>query len=288
MAVSGKTAVVPNTIWSNSDVELCCDPCKDDQNVKARGYCDDCQEYLCSACFTSHGRTKASKHHKLHERPDDDKMTILDDKCQLHCKELIKFFCHTHKYLGCHICMVLKHKPCEVDYISDKCPGIAESEEYNGTLKKLAVKIQEVEDLETKILDRSSGANAYFTKALKEIDDFECRMINRIKAMKMKVVSNAVAVNESMKKVMKTSKENCSTNVADMKQLQLYLRGNKHSRDERELYMAIKRAESKMEDLNVHEIRREIRRKTVRHIFKENEELETALNKYDSLGHLWY
>ena len=287
MAVSGKKALVSNIIWPDSDVDLCCVPCNvDDQNVKARGYCEDCQDYLCSACFTSHRKNKASKHHKLHERPDADELTILDDKCQLHNNEIIKFYCPTHKELGCHDCMVLKHKPCEVDYISDKSRGIAKNAEYNETLMKLEEKIKKVEDLEVEILERSSEANAYFTQSLKDIDDFESQMIYRIKAMKMKVVSNAVAVNESMKKVVMTSNENCSTNVAEMKQLQLYLRENKDSRDERELYIAIKRAESKMEDLNVHEERQKIRRKTVRREFRRNAELEIALGKYDSLGYM--
>lgn len=43
-----------------------CDLCKTaGDEVKAEGYCADCDERLCSTCYRSHSRSKASKHHVL-------------------------------------------------------------------------------------------------------------------------------------------------------------------------------------------------------------------------------
>ncbi|XP_053389767.1 uncharacterized protein LOC128552736 [Mercenaria mercenaria] len=46
-----------------------CDPCKiAGEEIDAKGYCDDCEEYLCSNCFRSHSRSKATKQHNLMDK----------------------------------------------------------------------------------------------------------------------------------------------------------------------------------------------------------------------------
>ncbi|XP_045178178.2 uncharacterized protein LOC123538277 [Mercenaria mercenaria] len=49
-----------------------CDPCKHaGDEVEAAGFCRNCEDYLCSTCFRSHARNKASRYHVL---LDKDKM----------------------------------------------------------------------------------------------------------------------------------------------------------------------------------------------------------------------
>ncbi|XP_053385830.1 uncharacterized protein LOC123538693 [Mercenaria mercenaria] len=46
-----------------------CDPCKTaGEEIEATGYCENCGEYLCSSCFRSHSRSKATKHHNLMDK----------------------------------------------------------------------------------------------------------------------------------------------------------------------------------------------------------------------------
>ncbi|XP_053390891.1 uncharacterized protein LOC128553740, partial [Mercenaria mercenaria] len=46
------------------------------------------------------------------------------EKCQVHKKEVIKFFCPKHEALGCNDCIVLNHRACDIDYIHKKCAEI--------------------------------------------------------------------------------------------------------------------------------------------------------------------
>ncbi|XP_060604279.1 uncharacterized protein LOC132757108 [Ruditapes philippinarum] len=285
MAVSGRKAVAPIKGWFDSNINHFCDPCKTDgQNVKARGYCEDCQEYLCSSCFSSHRKTKASKHHKLHERSDATNTSILDDKCPFHNTEIVKFFCPRHEELGCHDCMVLKHRTCDLDYIPDTCKGIADSKEYDDTLKMLELKLQAAGNLEREISDKTTEADECFNQALKDIDDFEYRIINRIKEMKTKAVENAKQINESNKRALKTRHEDCSKMLSDVKQLQASLKDNKTSGKEREIYIAVKKAKSLAVDEIRTEVLTEIRKLKTTYTFKRNEEMEYALFKNISLG----
>ncbi|XP_060588305.1 uncharacterized protein DDB_G0279899-like [Ruditapes philippinarum] len=287
MAVSGRKAVAPITDWFDSDKNHFCDPCKTDgQSVKARGYCEDCQEYLCSSCFSSHRKTKASKHHKLHERSDATNTSILDDKCPFHDTEIVKFFCPRHEELGCHDCMVLKHRTCDLDYIPDTCKGIADSKEYDDTLKMLELKLQATKNLDREISDKTTEADDCLTQALKDIDDFEYLIINRIKEMKTKAVENAKQMNESNKRTLKTAHEECSKVSSEMKQLQASLRDNKTSGKEREIFIAVKKAKSLADDEKNTEVLTVLRKLKTTCTFKRNEEIETALFKNTLFGTL--
>jgi hypothetical protein len=182
--------------------------------------------------------------------------------------------------------MVLKHRPCELDYIPDTCKGIADSKEYDDTLKMLELKIQAAENLEREISDKTTEADDCFNQALKDIDDFEYQIINRIKEMKTKVVENAKHINESNKRALKTAHEECSKMSSDMKQLQASLRDNKTSGKEKEIYLAVKKAKSLADDGKITAAMTELRKLKTRCIFEQNEEIENALFKNTSLGTL--
>ncbi|XP_060588298.1 uncharacterized protein LOC132743753 [Ruditapes philippinarum] len=287
MAVSGRKAVAPTTGWFDSDKNHFCDPCKTDgQSVKARGYCEDCQEYLCSSCFSSHRKTKASKHHKLHERSDATNTSVLDDKCPFHDTEIVKFFCPRHEELGCHDCMVLKHRTCDLDYIPDTCKGIADSKEYDDTLKMLELKLQATKNLDGEISDKTTEADDCLTQALKDIDVFEYLIINRIKEMKTKAVEHAKQMNESNKRTLKTAHAECSKVSSEMKQLQASLRDNKTFGKEREIFIAVKKAKSLADDEKNTKVLTVLRKLKTTCTFKRNEEIETALFKNTLFGTL--
>ena len=99
----GKTAVNKS---SDEYFEYKCDPCKTaGDNAEAEGFCADCGEYLCSNCFSSHSRNKASKHHRLLNREDMPKKSNKTcDPCKSagdvketvgYCKDCREYMCET-------------------------------------------------------------------------------------------------------------------------------------------------------------------------------------------------
>ncbi|XP_060604278.1 uncharacterized protein LOC132757107 [Ruditapes philippinarum] len=182
--------------------------------------------------------------------------------------------------------MVLKHRTCDLDYIPDTCKGIADSKEYDDTLKMLELKLQAAENLEREISDKTTEADGCLTQALKDIDDFEYRIINRIKDMKTKVVENAKQIKESNKRALKTAHEECSKVSSEMKQLQAGLKDNKTSGKERELFIAVKKAKSLANDEKSTKVLTEIRKLKTTYTFKRNEDIENVLFKKTLLGTL--
>ncbi|XP_053391556.1 E3 ubiquitin-protein ligase TRIM33-like [Mercenaria mercenaria] len=140
MAVSGrKVADFQGSLSKGSaeDFDHRCEPCLAiGQQIEAHGFCVDCQEHLCKNCFAYHQRLKANKHHQLVNKDNMAKHAVskesdkCTEKCQVHKKEVIKFFCPKHEALGCNDCIVLNHRACDIDYIPDKCAGIGDSAEF--------------------------------------------------------------------------------------------------------------------------------------------------------------
>ncbi|XP_053389352.1 E3 ubiquitin-protein ligase TRIM33-like, partial [Mercenaria mercenaria] len=156
MAVSGrKVSGIHGSVSKGSaeDFDHRCEPCLAiGQHIQSRGFCVDCQEYLCKNCFAYHKRTKASKHHQLLDKSNmgghivgNKSLAMCTEKCVIHKKEIIKFFCTDHEFLGCTDCITLNHRTCKIDYIPDKCAGIGDSDEYRKTLRELDRKMKDID-----------------------------------------------------------------------------------------------------------------------------------------------
>lgn len=110
-----------HSIYSSDETtELFCDTCAADEKiVTARGYCADCEEYLCTECVDFHRRQKLLKTHVIIEgeqMPSKKARDVKDkcvDKCAFHCDKVIEFICKSCDTLGCYVCMVTHHKKCD-------------------------------------------------------------------------------------------------------------------------------------------------------------------------------
>lgn len=172
---------------TNSD-DIHCNPCQlDSRQVKAKGYCQICGEYLCSTCVDYHRRFKISQSHRI---LSPSKMQIAGSKrfstvtsgtepCELHTDEVIKFYCHGHDSVCCSVCATLNHRTCKINFIPDIAKNFKKSKEYRAfkeSLSQFDVRMDElhqhIQDVEKTADETSSLAVNGIWKFRKEIKEY--------------------------------------------------------------------------------------------------------------------
>ncbi|XP_045174548.2 uncharacterized protein LOC123535858 [Mercenaria mercenaria] len=297
MAVSGrKVSDFQGSISKGSaeDFDHRCEPCLAiGQQIEAHGFCVDCQEYLCKNCFAYHQRIKATKHHHLVNKDNMDKHAVIKkesdectEKCQVHKKEVIKFFCPTHEALGCNDCIVLDHRACDIDYIPDKCAGIGDSAEFREVLRKLDQKVNEAEDVTKLASCRENELDSCHDRLLKEITMFRKEINDRLDQLQKQMQTDADKKKSTDKQTVKKVLETCTKFSSDIKQLQSRLQDYKASQQNGQLYITMKQAKYKLKSDEIKEADRILEKTNMQYTFEQNQDLEDILSRQNALGNL--
>ena len=114
-----------------------CEPCDESrgENVKAKCFCKNCNQFLCTECHTVHGRLMATKGHVI--QTGADMPPSMADKppryetCDDHPKRLKDQFCYHHGALICSMCCSASHSMCDTKSVEDTCKYIQLSEVDN-------------------------------------------------------------------------------------------------------------------------------------------------------------
>ena len=114
-----------------------CEPCDESRgkNVKAKCFCKNCNQYLCTECHSVHGRLMATKGHVI--QTGADMPPSMADKppryetCDDHPKRLKDQFCYHHGVLICSMCCSASHSMCDTKSVEDTCKYIQLSEVDN-------------------------------------------------------------------------------------------------------------------------------------------------------------
>ena len=114
-----------------------CEPCDESRgkNIKVKGFCKNCNQYLCTECHTVHGRLMATKGHVI--QTGTDMPPSMADKppryelCDDHPKRLKDQFCYHHGALICSMCCSASHSMCDTKSVEDTCKHIQLSEVDN-------------------------------------------------------------------------------------------------------------------------------------------------------------
>ena len=117
--------------------DLYCEPCDESRgkNVKAKCFCKNCNQFLCTECHTVHGRLMATKGHVI--QTGTDMPPSMADKppryetCDDHPKRLKDQFCYHHGALICSMCCSTSHSMCDTKSVEDTCKYIQLSEVAN-------------------------------------------------------------------------------------------------------------------------------------------------------------
>ncbi|XP_045172885.2 uncharacterized protein LOC123534630 [Mercenaria mercenaria] len=296
MAVSGrKLSDFQGSILLGSAEEFdhSCKPCLTiGQHVAAHGFCVECQENLCKTCFECHKRTKASRNHQLLDKDNSEKHIAnkeseeCTEKCSVHKKEIIKFFCLTHKALGCNDCVILDHRTCKIDYIPDKCAGIGDSEEYRDIMEKLNEKMNDAEDVMKKAEVRNKEIDECHARIMKEILNFRKEINERLDQLQQEIQKSADEKKSNDEKIIQMVLDECANMSSYIKKLQSSLEANKTSKQNGQLYINIKRAEGKLKSDEVKKAVGNLAKTDMQYSFKRNTDLENVLSKDNIFGNL--
>mgnify|MGYP007091349233 FL=1 len=96
---------------------LSCDVCSAD--VVPFGQCHTCNGNLCQQCYQTHPTARLFKGHVVSLLFTDQAgetvsptLDITDEKCSIHTREFISFYCEQHDSTGCGVCMTKNHRQC--------------------------------------------------------------------------------------------------------------------------------------------------------------------------------
>ncbi|XP_045188165.2 transcription intermediary factor 1-alpha-like [Mercenaria mercenaria] len=172
MEVSGRT----KSNQEDGKENILCQPCHGDgDNVPAEGYCETCHEYFCSSCLKFHRKQSVSKNHVIKSKDEMPRVKIQTDPCSelcaFHHTEIVKFYCQGHNSVGCGDCMVLEHKSCKVQLVSDVSGNYGNSDELEQIKRK-------IEDLRKDI----SASKHEIKRSLQVVEDVKIKIIKDIKS----------------------------------------------------------------------------------------------------------
>ncbi|XP_060558091.1 uncharacterized protein LOC132718414 [Ruditapes philippinarum] len=297
MAVSGRKQVdLIGSVEAGSteDFDHCCEPClTTGQRIEAHGFCVTCQEYLCKNCHDVYRKTKVLRNHQILQRIDFDKIQATrksnnecTEMCQVHKKEIIKFYCPSHHALGCNDCITLGHRTCKVDYIPEKCVGVADGKKFDGVMKKLDEKLKEASEISKKAKNSRSNINDYNKEIIKAITEFRKEINDRLDLMQKDVLNNAEEIKSNTNKIIQHVLDTCENMISSIKGLQLSLHASKSNHQDGQLYIDIKRAESTLKSDKLNDAEQTLRHTNMHYSFQRNSELETLFCKKMVFGEI--
>ena len=114
-------------VSSEESFTIACNPCEYDHISKeAASYCQECAEYLCESCKTSHGKLKLTRSHKLLSgelmppKRSEGEMAVLDTVLCSCMQNKVSVYCKEHCSLVCVNCNALHHRRCKTSDIADE------------------------------------------------------------------------------------------------------------------------------------------------------------------------
>ena len=149
-------------VSSKESFTIACDPCEYDHiSKKAASYCQECAEYLCESCKTSHGKLKLTRSHKLLSgelmppKRSEGEMAVLDTVLCSCMQNKVSVYCKEHCSLVCVNCNALHHRRCKTSDIADESNDfvVDSTEETIGNLNELNETITALQESREKDLN---------------------------------------------------------------------------------------------------------------------------------------
>ncbi|XP_053392044.1 E3 ubiquitin-protein ligase TRIM71-like [Mercenaria mercenaria] len=172
---------------SDADFELTCTPCEEGNiREEAVKHCPECQEYLCTACTMHHGRQKATRTHKLLERDEAKKGSLVaKTKCHYHPDREIEMYCGKHDMVYCVMCIATEHRLCEgVNRIEDESKSLVDQTEINHVLDETRNATDRIKALIIKQQKNKTSLEEQRNHIEDKLEKDEIRLIEHIRKLK--------------------------------------------------------------------------------------------------------
>ncbi|KAL4230610.1 hypothetical protein ACF0H5_010987 [Mactra antiquata] len=166
-----------NTSTSDDINGSLCEPCiRARKWTTARGYCQNCEEFLCMDCLTVHNNLRLTRSHTIldkHQTPIQRENISTSDICVQICKahrpEIIKYFCKDHEVPGCTDCMTLNHTSCTKCRIQDVSVGFTETNEFKSVKESLNILLDQLKRMKKDLKENVETMDEMFENVKKEI-----------------------------------------------------------------------------------------------------------------------
>ncbi|XP_060558517.1 E3 ubiquitin-protein ligase TRIM33-like [Ruditapes philippinarum] len=295
MAVQGKWENTELLSSSDEDLKIYCQPCDHDgPRMPAFGFCTDCREHLCETCFNLHKRHTLSRDHILLEKSNMPQTFIsatgsqaetLTTSCSHHQKEMIKFFCHDHKALLCHVCITMDHPrtSCKVNYIPEISASIIDSKEYQDILKAIEDVSKDFDSKFEYLKKMIEKSDKSLTDAMADLRKFRIEINERLDKLESETETIAKAIQQETSLNLEKFKTKCEEVTKSLTPwLDTIPHLNKQMQADR-LFMQIKLAEQMIQDYK--ETILQIAANDVKQYkFEPNKDLKSLLHEEKFLG----
>ena len=199
-------------VSSEESFTIACDPCEYDHiSKKAASYCQECAEYLCESCKTSHGKLKLTRSHKLLSgelmppKRSGGEMAVLDTVLCSCMQNKVSVYCKEHCSLVCVNCNALHHRRCKTSDIADESNDfdVDSTEETIDNLNELnetITALQESREKDLNILsleakdcqDRAKQFREELSRNLERMETKTLSDINVFKTQETKTINQQI------------------------------------------------------------------------------------------------
>ncbi|XP_045174717.2 uncharacterized protein LOC123536015 [Mercenaria mercenaria] len=180
----------------------------------------------------------------------------------------------------------MDHRTCKIDYIPDNCAGIGDSEEYKGTMWLLNQKLKEIDSVMKKATVRDKEIDVCYDNLIQEIVKFRKEINDRLDQLQKQIEKEADRKKSDDKQVIKKALQTCTNVSADMNKLQSNLSSNNQSKQNGQLYINIKQAQSNLKSDEIEKAEETLEKTNMQYTFERNKNLEDILFKPNILGSL--
>jgi len=174
-----------------------CDLCAEgDENIPADTYCTVCNEFMCTPCATVHQRSRLGRNHKLVDKESmprkrsEKGQEYVNEYCEDHPQELVKYYCPTHGDLLCGDCIVKNSHTCKMQVIAEVSEGYRNSTEFKQhevQLKKLTDKISKTKH---HVASKEVSVEDSKNQSVKQVRKFQAELINAINKVADKITTD--------------------------------------------------------------------------------------------------
>ncbi|XP_053381589.1 uncharacterized protein LOC123544631 [Mercenaria mercenaria] len=202
-----------------------CEPCqRGNTTTKAVGLCIECEEYMCQTCFDHHLKAKICMNHNL---VDDLKSSMTGrsedvERCKEHDSEIVKYYCCTHKTVGCGDCMLSGgHNACKPENIKHLAKNFKNEKAFKDIVKQVE-DIEKDKNLIEKInRDNQRKIKEVNEKAVSEVRKFRTDVNNFLDEAEANILSKIKSVtseNHEQMAIMGRAIESISIELDDVRQ----------------------------------------------------------------------
>ncbi|XP_053395676.1 E3 ubiquitin-protein ligase TRIM71-like [Mercenaria mercenaria] len=229
--------------------EILCQPCHGEgDEVTAEGYCENCNEYFCSLCLKVHRKMAVTKNHVIKSKVDMPRTNIQSDPCvepcDIHKTEIVKYYCHKHDSVGCGDCMVIDHKACKVELVSDVSGNYGNSGEIETIKEKIEEMERRISSVKQDMKDNFNAAADMKARIVKEIKLFRKELNTHLDQAEAELLSEVEQLNAKDVVVQKQGLKECDSMETVMKQFQQTI--DQHEDKVNQLFVTAKLAKERL------------------------------------------